>query len=224
MTKAEKETNIATNTPKEEKASYEKYRTNSILEGKQGEIASVTGAGLDLHHVQQGKHLGCRFYGHAPENILTEEQVNADRGTKVTLKCSAEGNPTPKLTWSRKPPTPNRGTKVTLKCSAEGNPTPKLTWSRKPPTPNSTEQIISKGVGVAKLSIGSASRADTGVYLCRASNLVGVSEPSATRVVVTHLPLFAADLSATAESLFGPKLSTRNVCAEPTELLIRCDV
>lgn len=44
----------------------------------------------------------------APENVLTEEQVNADRGTKVTLKCSAEGNPTPKLTWSRKPPTPNR--------------------------------------------------------------------------------------------------------------------
>ncbi|XP_037790004.1 myosin light chain kinase, smooth muscle-like [Penaeus monodon] len=232
----------------------------------------------------------------APENILTEEQVNADRGTKVTLQCSAEGNPTPKLTWSRKPPTPNSVCLIDIEISTERTfparedmyseaaagrrlrvitalrtlstgelclafidmavtrervenssrrteskclphafafvsyPSERIIDildehnmplhvdkvnevskakliskhdSRKTEesTQNeSTEQIISKGVGVAKLSIGSASRADTGVYLCRASNLVGVSEPAATRVVVTQKVMSANDVGGSRET------------------------
>ncbi|XP_042867187.1 synaptogenesis protein syg-2-like [Penaeus japonicus] len=63
-----------------------------------------------------------------------------------------------------------------------------------------TEQVISKGVGVAKLSIGSASRADTGVYLCRASNPVGVAPPATTSVIVTQKVMAANDVGVSRET------------------------
>ncbi|XP_063590771.1 nephrin-like [Penaeus indicus] len=80
----------------------------------------------------------------------------------------------------------DRGSPLAVTCSAKGNPKPNLTWSRRPQTPNSTERVVGAGVGVVTLRAASATKEYTGVYLCRASNVVSSAPPIRTRVVVSR--------------------------------------
>ncbi|XP_042889533.1 lachesin-like, partial [Penaeus japonicus] len=80
----------------------------------------------------------------------------------------------------------DRGSPLAVTCSAKGNPKPNLTWSRRPTTPNSTERVVGAGVGVVTLRAASATKDYTGVYLCRASNVVASAPPIRTRVIVSQ--------------------------------------
>nr|XP_045624741.1 nephrin-like [Procambarus clarkii] len=85
--------------------------------------------------------------------------------------------------------------RVSIQCSASGNPVPHLTWTREPSnTHNSSGAPLASGVGVARLVMESARRADTGVYLCHARNVVGSAPPTRTYVVVAHGVAAAEDL------------------------------
>ncbi|XP_037788746.1 myoblast growth factor receptor egl-15-like [Penaeus monodon] len=72
--------------------------------------------------------------------------------------------------------------RVALNCSAKGNPTPHMAWTRDPPDPRSA--MLASGVGEVRLDIPRATVADTGRYLCQASNVVNSATPHATALVV----------------------------------------
>ncbi|XP_069945501.1 synaptogenesis protein syg-2-like isoform X2 [Cherax quadricarinatus] len=80
---------------------------------------------------------------------------------------------------------------ATVLCSASGNPTPNVTWSR---DSDDTSVVLSWGVGEAYLQVEWSTPSDTGIYYCRASNLVSSPPSVATAIVVTQAPTSASSL------------------------------
>lgn len=68
-----------------------------------------------------------------------------------------------------------KGRKVELKCKAEGNPEPTITWSRL----NNLLPSGEKRKTVKTLVIDSVDRHEAGIYICEATNGVGVSHVKA---------------------------------------------
>ncbi|KAK8723587.1 hypothetical protein OTU49_011450, partial [Cherax quadricarinatus] len=83
--------------------------------------------------------------------------------------------------------TVGEGGAATIECTAHANPPPTLTWTRD--AHNSSNQMLSTGVGLARLVLEEATWADTGVYLCHASNVVSSAPSVATKVIVTQAPV-----------------------------------
>ncbi|XP_069945661.1 nephrin-like [Cherax quadricarinatus] len=96
------------------------------------------------------------LYG--PEDVMAAERVVVDEDGAATILCSATGNPTPNITWTRDVDNTSSAT------------------------------LLATGMGEARLVIEWASRDDTGIYLCYASNVVSSSPPASTAVVVTQAP------------------------------------
>ncbi|XP_069164061.1 nephrin [Procambarus clarkii] len=103
---------------------------------------------------------------YGPEKVESSDRVSVEENGRVSIQCSASGNPVPHLTWTREPSN----------------------------THNSSGAPLASGVGVARLVMESARRADTGVYLCHARNVVGSAPPTRTYVVVAQKVTAAADV------------------------------
>ncbi|XP_069161150.1 synaptogenesis protein syg-2-like [Procambarus clarkii] len=78
-------------------------------------------------------------------------------------------------------------------CSAVGNPIPNVTWSK---DADDSSVALSWGEGEAYLVVEASSPEDTGLYYCRASNVVASSTAVATAVVVTQAPSSASSSSS----------------------------
>ncbi|XP_037774036.1 leucine-rich repeat and immunoglobulin-like domain-containing nogo receptor-interacting protein 2 [Penaeus monodon] len=78
----------------------------------------------------------------------------------------------------------SEGEHTSLQCSADGNPTPTLAWTRDIHTHNRTARTLASGLGVATLEVHQAVWADTGVYLCHAKNVVATAPPVTTKLIV----------------------------------------
>ena len=61
-------------------------------------------------------------------------------------------------------------TKVSIECHVSGVPEPDVTWSRQDNNMGTDGRVLVKD---SVLIITNATRADTGVYLCKAVNLAG---------------------------------------------------
>ncbi|XP_069983194.1 nephrin-like [Penaeus vannamei] len=94
-----------------------------------------------------------------PEDVVATERVVVERGGSATLLCSAHGNPTPTITWTR---------------DVDGD--------------GSLGERLSTGAGKARMAVEGAARADSGRYLCTASSVVGVAPAHAALVVVKQAP------------------------------------
>ncbi|XP_037795077.1 synaptogenesis protein syg-2-like [Penaeus monodon] len=79
---------------------------------------------------------------------------------------------------------------ATILCSAEGNPTPNVTWTRDLDWDNSSRAALSAGLGEARIVLEWATQADTGLYTCLAANNISAAPPATTAVVVTQPPVF----------------------------------
>ncbi|XP_071517139.1 nephrin-like [Panulirus ornatus] len=106
--------------------------------------------------------------------------------------------------------TVGEGGAATVECSASANPSPTLTWTRA--THNSTAQTLSSGVSLARLVIESATWADTGVYLCHASNIVSSAPPVKTKVIVTQAPTVAKEIAGASGTWASVGGDGRLVC------------
>ena len=62
------------------------------------------------------------------------------------------------------------GTKVSVECHVSGVPEPDVTWSRQDSNMDTDGRVLVEG---SVLIITSTTKADTGVYLCKAVNLAG---------------------------------------------------
>ena len=62
------------------------------------------------------------------------------------------------------------GTKVSIECPVSGVPKPEVTWSRQDNNMDTDGRVL---VIDSVLIITNATRADTGLYLCKAVNLAG---------------------------------------------------
>lgn len=62
------------------------------------------------------------------------------------------------------------GTKVSIECHVSGVPEPDVTWSRQDSNMDADGRVFVKG---SVLIITNATKADTGVYLCKAVNPAG---------------------------------------------------
>ncbi|XP_069977013.1 nephrin isoform X2 [Penaeus vannamei] len=122
---------------------------------------------------------------YGPEQVKVPEVVRVDEGESVASKCSARGNPSPHLTWTRE-------------THARGR--------------NSTAQTLSEGVGVVVLELQSATRAATGVYLCHASNVVASAPPARTRVIVSQAATVERDAAGSRGSWASVGENGRLMC------------
>ncbi|XP_064642804.1 basement membrane-specific heparan sulfate proteoglycan core protein-like isoform X7 [Lineus longissimus] len=83
----------------------------------------------------------------------------------------------PRLTITAPQKQPVEGDTITFECLATGTPTPTVYWKR------AGESVTTPGQsGIARLTIQRISAADTGEYICLASNYLGQAEG---RVVIT---------------------------------------
>ncbi|KAK3858969.1 hypothetical protein Pcinc_034876, partial [Petrolisthes cinctipes] len=96
---------------------------------------------------------------------------------------------------------------TTVLCSAAGNPTPNLTWTRQHTHNTSKVRVLSTGVGEARLVVTEATTTDTGIYLCHASSSVAVAPPVPTTIVVEQAPWWSSkqpgDVVITSWSALG---------------------
>lgn len=67
---------------------------------------------------------------------------------------------------------------MTLTCSGDGLPAPRVRWSRQ--LQAGALQLLSED---ATLALTSARRADSGVYVCEASNLAGTSRKEVELII-----------------------------------------
>ncbi|KAM6184061.1 hemicentin-2 [Erethizon dorsatum] len=78
------------------------------------------------------------------------------------------------------------GQLVRLLCEARGSPTPDIAWFKDgAPLPASTEVVYTRGG--RQLQLSRAQGSDAGIYTCKASNAMGITE-KATRLVVYVAP------------------------------------
>nr|XP_027211794.1 leucine-rich repeat and immunoglobulin-like domain-containing nogo receptor-interacting protein 2 [Penaeus vannamei] len=98
-----------------------------------------------------------------PEEIVAAERVVVDEDKTTSILCHADGNPTPNVTWTRDNNN-NKNNNIYI---------------------NSSGAVLASGIGEAKLLVEHASKADTGLYLCHASNSVASAAPVYTALVVT---------------------------------------
>ncbi|XP_069156203.1 nephrin isoform X2 [Procambarus clarkii] len=99
---------------------------------------------------------------YGPEEVVAAERVMVDEDGAATVLCSAAGNPTPNVSWTRDP---------------------HITGSM---------VLLSTGLGEARLVVEWATRTDTGIYLCHATNVVSSYPPIPTAIVVTQEPTSAS--------------------------------
>ncbi|XP_066948196.1 nephrin-like [Macrobrachium rosenbergii] len=101
---------------------------------------------------------------------------------------------------------------LSVECSATGNPTPKITWTKDTHAHNSSAQTLSTGLGIARLVINSARPSDTGVYLCQASNVVSTAPAVKTKIIVTQPVRVAKEVAGWSGSWAPVGGSGRLVC------------
>ncbi|KAK3863233.1 hypothetical protein Pcinc_030984 [Petrolisthes cinctipes] len=85
-----------------------------------------------------------------------------------------------------------RNGSTTVLCSAAGNPTPNLTWTRQHTHNTSKVRVLSTGVGEARLVVTKATPTDTGIYLCHASSSLAAAPPVTTTIVVEQAPWWSS--------------------------------
>ncbi|XP_037792359.1 nephrin-like, partial [Penaeus monodon] len=103
---------------------------------------------------------------YGPEEIVAAERVVVDEDKSTAILCQADGNPTPNVTWTRDNNN-NNNNNIYI---------------------NSSGAVLASGIGEARLLVEHASKADTGLYLCQASNSVASAAPVYTALVVTQAP------------------------------------
>lgn len=96
----------------------------------------------------------------------------------ISFTCSAPTEPT--ITGDRPNKLYELGSGLLLKCYSEGKPTPNVQWFR-------GGRMVSRQ---PELVINSISRADAGIYSCRASNLCGrlVTKEKDVEIIIRDAP------------------------------------
>ncbi|KAK4307585.1 hypothetical protein Pmani_020652 [Petrolisthes manimaculis] len=131
---------------------------------------------------------------YGPEELQSAERVTVGEGGAATIECTATGNPTPHLTWTKDGH--NSIFLITSILSSAG----------------STTETLFSGVGIARLVIGEASPSHTSLYLCHASNVVSSLPPVSTKLIVTQPPRVASEAAGAGGSWAGVGGSGRLVC------------
>lgn len=94
----------------------------------------------------------------------------------------------PKVTISPPEITVKDGNTASLVCFVTGNPPPLISWSRvNGVLPSQRTTVTSDG----RMKIANAGQKDSGIYTCRAKNLLGEDEQTATLVVHSKLFILA---------------------------------
>jgi len=91
----------------------------------------------------------------------------------------------PEITTHPQGVTPKEGNNVTVSCSAIGNPSPSITWTKNGSIiSTAADSRITFGADNKTLTITNVSRADSGQYKCVASNGLGKATSSAATMDV----------------------------------------
>ncbi|XP_075038771.1 hemicentin-1 [Mixophyes fleayi] len=135
-----------------------------------------------------------RFKQFSNGSLTISNTMNEDVGDYTCIATNDAGVMEHTVTLSlQKPPiitvhpidtTVNAGATVVLNCQAEGEPKPDITWSRlsHPITGEKRLTILSNN----SLQLVAASKEDTSVYECRATNIMGSAAVKASFTVQVH--------------------------------------
>ncbi|CAK6439155.1 unnamed protein product [Pipistrellus nathusii] len=88
------------------------------------------------------------------------------------------------------------GSSVAMTCSSDGLPAPRLRWSRW--LPNGQLQFLSENT---TLTLASAGREDSGVYVCEASSLAGISRSEVELIIQQVAPRDIQLIASPSESV-----------------------
>ena len=109
-------------------------------------------------------------------------------GPKGDKGSPGESISAPYVTVSPPSLTLNQSGSAVLQCTAGGNPTPQVTWTKVKSTLPQSAIIRQQSRGSASLSIDRVTSSDDGMYKCKASSPLGVAHASVSLHVQGELP------------------------------------
>ncbi|XP_078377520.1 tyrosine-protein kinase receptor Tie-1-like [Oculina patagonica] len=131
--------------------------------------------------------------------LLANLVLQADQRSTVHLIVTVA----PQLITSSVKASYNEGSTVNISCTASGTPDPDVQWNR-------NGKVKSSGKKTAFMAFNNISRADDGLYTCRANNSAGTDEHHVT-LVVRYAPTIQQATASAAKSWIGQTVKLKCV-------------